>query len=444
MIACDSVSAPVLSSRIAAAVSATRPGERGASGAITSSAVAICGKRGGVERLRPDAIASGDVVLRERLSRVPPRRDEPARGPEDRVALVVRTDRLRRPVRHLRVGARMAQVAHGPQMEHGRVPLLPNPVRQLARDRERHRRVASLHGLVAESRPRPERGLDPPGRGRHADPEAVVLAHEEERERQSLEGALSGRVESRLRARVVQRRVAEGAQDDRVVSPGTRDPEPRSAVDRERHPDRPREMRRDRRGHREHRQLVPAEHLVPPAGDRLGGCRDDPQQDVAQPVDAPLRGAREVEGARAVVEESRVVDAERECDGGVRLVPGRADGVEAAPVLLEPAGRIVGLAALHLRPPEHLGLLRYRDRRGRRRERLESPEEMLLEGIEFVDHGSRRPVYAVIGCSSSADHSPAAASAFMRARWTKTVCAASAFAASPPHAASAEAWSARP
>ena len=60
---------------------------------------------------------------------------------------------------------------------------------------------------------------------------------------------------------------------------------------------------------------------------------------------------------------------------------------------------------------------------------------MLLERIELDGHGPGvGPRYAATGCSSSALHSPAAASAFMRARWTNTACAASAFAASPPHA----------
>ena len=133
------------------------------------------------------------------------------------------------------------------------------------------------------------------------------------------------------------------------------------------------------------------EHLVASAGDRLGGSRDDSLQDVPHPVDTALPGPGEVERARAVMEKRGVVDAQRKCDRSVRLVPGRADRVEAAPVLLEPPSCIVGLAALHLRPPQHVGFRWSRDRLRRRHERRESPEEMLLEGIEFVDHGSRRP-----------------------------------------------------
>ena len=135
-------------------------------------------------------------------------------------------------------------------------------------------------------------------------------------------------------------------------------------------------------------ELLAAEDLVPPAGDRLEGGRDDPEHDVAQAVDLGLRCAGEVEGARAVVQERRIVDPKRERDGRVRLVAGRADRVEAPPVLLQPAGRVVRLAAVDLRAPELLDLRRRRAQGGARLERSQRLEEVLLERIGPV---RRRP-----------------------------------------------------
>ena len=62
---------------------------------------------------------------------------------------------------------------------------------------------------------------------------------------------------------------------------------------------------------------------------------------------------------------------------------------------------------------------------------------ILFKGSGFYETDYKRK-------SPPADHSPATAWAFMRARWTNTACAASAFAGSPPPAASADACSARP
>ncbi len=130
---------------------------------------------------------------------------------------------------------------------------------------------------------------------------------------------------------MVERRVAEGADDDRVVRPGRLHAEAPRALDREGDADRARQVRGDRRRLRDHREVVMPEHLVPPARDRLVGGRCHPEQDVPGAVVTCLARAGEVEGARPVVEERRVARAERQCDERVRLVPRRADGVEAEP-----------------------------------------------------------------------------------------------------------------
>ena len=268
-------------------------------------------------------------------------------------------------------------------MEHCRPSSLAHPGDELARDAEHLGGVVPVRDLVADLLARGQRGLDPARRARHADPEAVVLAHEEQWERKTLVGNLCRRVQRRLRRGMVERRIAERAQDDGVVAPGARHLQARGAVDRERHPDGAWKMRRDRRRHRDDGELFPAEDLVPAARDRLERGGDDAEHDVAQSVDLGLSGPGEVERAGAIVEERRVVDAQRECDGGIRLVAGRADRVEAPPVLLEPARGVVRLPAVDLGAPDlpHLG--RRGAQRGARLEGSQSCEEMLLERVEL-------------------------------------------------------------
>ena len=200
-----------------------------------------------------------------------------------------------------------------------------------------------------------------PGGRRHADAEPVVLAHVEERERQALERALRRRVQRRLRRRVVQRGVSERAERrSRRASMGTaRRAAPRgrsaSAIP-------------TARGSCEAivdvigttaSSLRPKTLCRPPAIGSTAAATT-PSMMSRMPSIPRLGRPREVEGARAVVEERGIVDAQRERDGRIRLVTRRADRVEAPAVLLEPAGGVVRLAAVDLRPPELLHLWRRR------------------------------------------------------------------------------------
>ena len=336
-----------------------------------------------LERDLANLVARSEIVVGELACGRAARRYEPARGAEDGVALVVGANRLRRAIGHLRIRAGVTQVAHRSQVEHCRPTPLAHPRDEFARDAEHLGRIVPVGDLVANLLPGGQRRFDPAGRAGHADPEAVVLAHEEQRQRKTLVGDLGRRIEGRLRRGVVERGIAEGAEDDGVVAPGTRHLQARGAVDGDRHPDGARKMRRDRRGHRDDRELLPAEDLVPAARDRLERGGDHTEHDVAQPVDLGPRGTSEVERAGAVVEQRRVVDAQCERDGGIRLVPRRADRVEAPPVLLEPAGRVVRLPAVDLRAPDLSHLGRSLTQRGARLEGSQGCEQVLLERVEL-------------------------------------------------------------
>ena len=161
-------------------------------------------ERGDFECELPRLVAGGEVIVRELRPARSPGRHEPACGSEDRVAVVVGPHRLRRPVRHLGVRARVTEVAHRPQVQDRRPAPLADPGGELRGDPEHLGRIVPVRHLVAQLGPRRERRLDPTRRRRNADAETVVLADEEKWHRKTLERALSGGVEGGLRGRVVQ------------------------------------------------------------------------------------------------------------------------------------------------------------------------------------------------------------------------------------------------
>ena len=185
---------------------------------MTCSAEVICGSAADLERDFPDLVAGSEVVVCELLSGRAARRDEPARRSEDRVALVVCADRLRRSVRHLRVRAGVAQVAHRAEVEHRRPTPLAYPRRELrarpraprpGRARTRSRSAARSRAVSADS-------TQPGGVGTLM-PSPLSSHTKQQRQRETLERDLRRRVERGLRGRMVQRRVAERAHDDRVA-----------------------------------------------------------------------------------------------------------------------------------------------------------------------------------------------------------------------------------
>ena len=184
-------------------------------------------------------------------------------------------------------------------MEDGGASVLAHPVCESPGSREHRPGVFTGRGFVPEVDPAGQRPRHPSLRRRNADPEAVVLADEEQRHGQVLVRCVARRVQRGLRGRVIQRRVTEAADDDRVGRPGALDAELAGPIDRDRDPDRPGQMGCDRGCLRDDGQVVVTEDLVPSAGDRLVDRSRDPLHDVGHAVAADLSGAGEVERARS-------------------------------------------------------------------------------------------------------------------------------------------------
>ena len=297
-----------------AARAATTVGRRGASGAITWAArrqprhVRQLGGHRQHRGFRP--LAAGDHLVGGDRARL----DQQPRGAEQRVARLRGGDVGRAAVGGLGVRAGVpAQPGHR-QVQERRRPALPDMRRGGRRGVVDVGQIRAVRVEVRDAGPSRQGGPHPAGRRPHADAEPVVLAYQQQRQRQALVGAVGGGVERASRGGMVHRGVTERAHHDRVVGQVGRRPGPpglgpgggRQAVPafgREGQADRPRQVRGDRRGLRDDRQLGAAEHLVPAAGDRLRGRRHQPEQHVPQPAAqgirrrARLAGPGEVERA---------------------------------------------------------------------------------------------------------------------------------------------------
>ncbi len=277
------------------------------------------------------------------------RADQRGRGRHQRVAGQVRRHVGGRTVGRLRIAARVAEEANRRQVQEHRAP--PGPDQPGGPDGGvvGGERVAAVGGQVVQAGAVAVGGRHPPGRRRHADPDPVVLADEQQRDRDLLVRGVAGGADRTHGGGVAGRGVAERGDRHRVARPRAGHPQLGRPADAERDAERARQVRGDRRRLRDDGQLGPAEHLVPPARDRLVGGRRHAEQDVPDRVYAGhLAGPGAVEPAGPVVQQRRVGRPQRRGQRGVALVAGRADRVVAAALLLHPPGREVQVPAFRL------------------------------------------------------------------------------------------------
>ena len=198
----------------------------------------------------------------------------------------------------------------------------------------------------AAARPCP---LDPAGRRGHADADAVVLAHEQDRRRQALVCGPRRGVERPLRRRVIERRVAEAAQHDGVARHRLEQLEVTGQLQREGQPHRLGQVRRDGRGLRRDPQRPAADDLVAAAGDRLVSRGHHAEQDIARRVGvAGLARTRQEERAGTVVQQRRIIHPQRLGHRRVPLVTGRSDRVVASAALAHRPRLEIEVPAAHL------------------------------------------------------------------------------------------------
>ena len=229
----------------------------------------------------------------------------------------------------LDVGAGVTAVAHGEEVEQGRSATTAHPVGEILGDVVHGDRIRAVNPLVPQIRPMGERGLDPTGRSRHADPPAVVLTHEEQRHRHALVGGVRRRIQRPCAVEWF------SEASPKLVTRWHRRatvPRPRAGV-----PDRWQARRpslaagaarwsRSAVGRRDR-------HGRTPCGVRRRSARQQTPAIRAARAHAVVPGylarPRQVEAARSVVQEGRIGRSQRVGDEGVRLMSGRPDRVES-------------------------------------------------------------------------------------------------------------------
>ncbi len=303
------------------------------------------GQRGG---LGPH-LGADRVVAREHVGgRYAAGHQLPSRGQQG-IAGEIGLDRRRRPVADLGVRAGVPAVPDRPQMQEDRLPVGPHVGDRVRDRRPRGGWFQPVSRVVAQTRTVAVRPLDPAGRRRHRDAQPVVLADEQDRDRQAAERGVQGGVDRADRGRVVRGGVAERAHHHGVGGIARIDPHPAGPVQRHRQPDRPRQVRGDRGRLRDDVQLPVPEHLVPPARDRLVGQSHQSLQHIPDAGRTrQLRRPGQIERPRPVVQQGRVGQSEFRRHQCVGLVPRRADRVEPFASGLQLPGHHVEPPARHL------------------------------------------------------------------------------------------------
>ena len=128
--------------------------------------------------LPADLVVAGDHLVGREQARL----DQQAGGGDQRVAFQVPVDLVAGPVGHLGVRPGVPHQPHHGQVQHGRAPLVRAYNGRLRRRVEGGHQVAAVGRRVAQAGPGAEHGREPAVGRRHADPEPVVLADQEQRQ----------------------------------------------------------------------------------------------------------------------------------------------------------------------------------------------------------------------------------------------------------------------
>src|SRR5690606_15387284 len=158
-----------------------------------------------------------------------------------------------------------------------------------------------------------------------ADPEPIVLTHEQDRHLLALMHGPARRVEGAERGAVVESRVAEARDDDRVAR--RRQTQALLALEREGEADGAWEVRRDRARLRHDAERRAPEHLVPAAAPWIFGGGDQRERDGSHGVElGHVSRALDEERAVTVVDEARIAGTREATQDHARFVPRRATG----------------------------------------------------------------------------------------------------------------------
>ena len=282
---------------------------------------------------------------------------------QQRIVGEVGLDVPRTPVADLRIAAGVAAEADRPQVQECRPAGGAYAVSRFGDRRPRRRRIGAVDRDVGQTRPGSVRRLHPARRRRHRDAPAVVLADQQQRYRQTAVCGIECGVDRPGRGGMVDRGIAEGADDHRVGRPLTRHSEAVGPVQSDGKPHRPGQMGGDGRGLRDDREIGMPEDLVPAAGDRLAGQRHQTLEYIPDRCRVrDLLCSRDVERSRPVVQQSGIARSQGQRHQRIAFVPRRTDRVEALTLPLQVPGDQIQMPAGRLRlehpPPEPPLLLR--------------------------------------------------------------------------------------